>query len=271
VILRDIIPILIACSWLSPSAAQEVFSTTLHTASPSAVAPGQDFSETVLPITELKLRLDIEVKFGTGFCLDPACRFIGTNYHVAMAARPFKIKGERVMRRYLATGPEDEGATVNEGLSVSPTKYTLRRDLAIFELRHALPHHHGVAFNLRDLQIGQEVDIYAYPEGILKPIRSLQQFHATFTGETTTGLLAFNYNLSPGRAIRPGASGGIVVDRKTQQIVGILNAVARDGAAIALAVPVQSLAFPQISIQNTCRLQPTCCGTDPRNPMRSGC
>jgi hypothetical protein len=239
VILREIIPILIACSWLSPAAAQEVFS---HAFSPSTVAQEQDFSETVLPITELKLRLGIEVKFGTGFCLDPVCRFIGTNYHVAMMARPYKIAGERVMQRYLATGPDDEGATVNQGLYASPTKYTLRRDLAIFELRHPLPHHHGAVFNLDDLQIGQEVDIYAYPKGIISPMRSLERFHGTFTGETATGLLAFDYSLSAGKAIRPGASGGIVVDRKTQQIVGILNALARNGEAIALAVPVQSLA-----------------------------
>jgi hypothetical protein len=242
VILREIIPILIACSWLSPAAAQEVFSITSHTVDPSTVAQEQDFSDTVLPITELNLRLGIEVKFGTGFCLDPACRFIGTNYHVAMMARPHKILGEKVMQRYLATGPEDEGATVNEGPSASPTKYTLSRDLAIFELRHPLPHHHGAAFNLDDLQIGQEVDIYAYPKGIVSPWRALEQVHGTFTGETSTGLLAFHYGLSPGRAIRPGASGGIVVDRKTQQIVGILNAIAKNGEAIALAVPVQSLA-----------------------------
>jgi hypothetical protein len=41
----------------------------------------------------------------TGLCLDPACRFIGTNYHVAMMARPRKIRGERVVQLYLATGP----------------------------------------------------------------------------------------------------------------------------------------------------------------------
>ena len=243
-ILHKVIPILIVCSCLSQSApAQEVFPNPLPLAVPSTAVHAQDFNKTVVPITELKLLgLGIEGKFGTGFCLDPMCRFIGTNYHVAMMARPRKIKGEKVIQRYLATGPDDEGATVNDGPSVGPMKYTLSRDLAIFELRHSLPHHHGLAFSLDDLQVGQEIDIYAYPKESTNPIRRLLQFHGTFKGQTTTGLLAFDYSLSADKAIRPGASGGIVVDSKTQQIVGILNEIATNGEAIALAVPVQSLA-----------------------------
>jgi len=179
---------------------------------------------------------------GTGFCLDPECRFIGTNYHVAMMAQPRRIKGGKVIRRYLATGPNDEGAIVNAGVSVGPMKYTPSRDLAIFELRHPLPHHHGVSFSLDDLELGQDVEIYAFPKESINPFRSLLQFHGTFVGETTTGLLAFHYSLSADEAIRPGASGGIVVDSKTQQIVGILNGIATNAEAIVLAVPVQSLA-----------------------------
>jgi len=162
-ILRKAIPILIVCSWLSPSVpAQKTLFSPSPLALPSTVLQAQDFDKTVVPITELKLvGLALEGKFGTGFCLDPECRFIGTNYHVAMMARPRKIKGEKVIQRYLATGPEDEGATVNDGPSVGPMKYTVSRDLAIFELRHPLAHHHGVAFSLDDLEFGQEIDIYA--------------------------------------------------------------------------------------------------------------
>jgi len=243
-ILRKAIPILIVCSWLSPSVpAQKTLFSPSPLALPSTVLQAQDFDKTVVPITELKLvGLALEGKFGTGFCLDPECRFIGTNYHVAMMARPRKIKGEKVIQRYLATGPEDEGATVNDGPSVGPMKYTVSRDLAIFELRHPLAHHHGVAFSLDDLEFGQEIDIYAYPKESINPIRSLLQFHGTFKGQTITGLLAFDYGLSADKAIRPGASGGIVVDSKTRQIVGILNEIATNGEAIAMAVPVQSLA-----------------------------
>jgi hypothetical protein len=243
-ILRNVIPILIVCSCLSPSAlAQRVFPNPLLSASPSTVVDAQDFNKTVLPITELKLLgLGIEGKFGTGFCLDPQCRFIGTNYHVAMMAEPRKIKGQKVIQRYLATGPNDEGATVNDGPSMGPMKYTLSRDLAILELRRPLPRHHGIPFSLDDLEIGQEIDIYAYPKVSINPIRSLLRFHGTFKGQTTAGLLAFDYDLSADKAIRPGASGGIVVDSKTQQIVGILNTIASNGEGIAMAVPVQSLA-----------------------------
>jgi len=235
---REIVPIFIVCTCVSPTAAQETSLRHSTTVLPSSVVHTQDFNRTVIPITELKLAVGLKATYGTGFCLDPACRFIGTNYHVAIVARPHRIKGQRVIERYLATGPDDEGATLNEGTA---TKYALSRDLAIFELLRPLPHHHGIAFSLGDLQFGQQVDIYAYPKESVNPIRKLLRFTGTFKGETTTGLLAFDYNLSAGKAIRPGASGGIVVDSKTDQIVGVLNETDRKGEAIALAVPIQSL------------------------------
>ncbi len=242
-ILRKVFPILILCSCqFTLTAAQENFPNLLPLVLPSAAAHAQDFNKTVVPITELKLLgTGVETKFGTGFCLDPECRFIGTNYHVAMMGQPRKIKGQKVVQRFLATGPDDDGATVNDGPSMSPRKYTLCRDLAIFELRHAVPHYRGVGFSLDDLQVGQEVEIYAYPLEGINPIRSLLQFHGTFKGQTTTGLLAFDYGLFAGKAIRSGASGGIVVDGKSKKIVGILNEIERNGKTIALAVPVQSL------------------------------
>jgi hypothetical protein len=240
--LRKIIPILIVYSCLSRSAlAQEDPSYSSSLLASSAVY-NRDFRMTVLPITGVTfIGLGLKVGLGTGFCLDQGCRFIGTDYHTAFLAHPRKIKGQKVVQLYLATGPKDEGATVNVGYSTGPMKYTLRRDLAIFELHHSLPYHHGLAFSLDDLEVGQEIDIYTYPLEGLNPIRRLLQFHGQFKGQTTTGLLAFDYSLSANKAIRPGASGGIVVDSKTQQIVGILNAIASDGQAIAMAVPVQSL------------------------------
>jgi len=125
------------------------------------------------------------------------------------------------------------GATVNDGPSVSPLKYTLSRDLAVFELRYSLPHHHSVPFSLDDLHL--QVDIFTYPKEAISPFRSLLQFHRTFKGQTTTGLLALDYGLSADKAIHPGASGGIVVDTKTHHIVGVLNAVGGNGEPIALA------------------------------------
>src|SRR5690348_4734889 len=108
-------------------------------ASFASIASSQDLSNTVVPITKHNVGISgksripykgflnplsyIDVKdtlrsdYGTGFCIDPACRFIGTNYHVAVDLHPGKINGERVIGQYLATGPDDEGATVVAGLS----------------------------------------------------------------------------------------------------------------------------------------------------------
>ncbi len=157
--LRKVIPSSILYWCLSLSALpRDVAPDRSPATSSTAVLPAQDFDRTVVPITELKyFGLGLEGDFGTGFCLDPACRFIATNYHVAMLARPRKIKGEKVVQLYLATGPDDKGATMNDGPSVSPMKFTLNRDLAIFELRHSLPLHHGAPFSLDDLEVGQQV------------------------------------------------------------------------------------------------------------------
>ena len=217
-----------------------LFACCLSTASTLA----QDLRKTVVPITQVKLiGPGVKVGFGTGFCIDPDCRFIGTNYHVASMVRPRKIKGDRVIQRYLATGPDDEGATANSILSFGTSlKYALARDLAIFELERPLPHYHGIPFSLNDLQLGQEVDIYAYPKESINPIRSLTKFHGSYKGESTGGLLAFDYTPSNGKSIRPGASGGLVVDSKSLQVVGVLSAIANSKETAALAVPIQSLA-----------------------------
>jgi len=253
VILREIIPALIACSCLSPIAAAQKASPSPSTVPPSSTVDTQDFSEIVVPITSVKIipsaklgmsgklrpNLDMDARFGTGFCLDAACRFIATNYHVAATTPTHKIKREKIIQRYLATGPDDKGATPNFLPNVGVLPFVMKRDLAIFELRRSLPHHHGLTFSLDELQVGQEVDIYGYPHGTINPIRKLTRFPATFKAPTTSGLLAFDYQLSADKPIPiEGASGSIVVDRKTEKIVGILSGTS---GAMALAVPVQTL------------------------------
>ncbi|HEU0050375.1 MAG TPA: hypothetical protein VFQ43_22500, partial [Nitrososphaera sp.] len=207
-ILHKIIPILIVCSCLSASAlAQEAFPNPPATSPSSTLEHTQDFSEIVVPIASVRLtpsvklgitgklgpKLDLAANFGTGFCLEAACRFIVTNYHVAMTTRVRKIKGQKIIQRYLATGPNDHGATANNLGNGDVLPYATKRDLAIFELRRSLPHHHGLTFSLDELQVGQEVDIYGYPKGIINPIRKLTRFPATFKAPTTSGLLAFDY------------------------------------------------------------------------------
>src|SRR5712692_7022630 len=254
-ILLKVIPILIVCSCLSPSApAQEVLPGPSTIPTSSTVEHTQDFSEIVVPLTSVKItpslkvgitgklgpKFDIDANFGTGFCLDAACRFIVTNYHVAMTTRAHKVKREKIIQRYFATGPQDEGATANNLLNGSVLPYVKKRDLAIFELRRSLPHYHGLSYSLDELQVGQQVDIYGYPKGTINPTRKLTRFPATFKAPTTSGFLAFDYQLSADKPIRiRGASGGIVVDRRTEKIIGIMSAT---NEATALAVPAQTLA-----------------------------
>ncbi|HKW65061.1 MAG TPA: serine protease [Candidatus Acidoferrum sp.] len=229
----------------------------------NSVVSAQDLSNTVLPIADVKLKLKkkpipsslgstalvpeiapaIEQDFGTGFCIDHECRLIGTNYHVVANARPLVIMGKRVIHRYLATGPEDDGATLNDYTSEQPLRYKLSRDLAIFELSHPLSHYHGIEFSLDELELGQQVDIYAYLAGSINPIRRLARFHGSFKGTTTQGLLAFEYSSANGKPIHGGSSGGLVVDSKTHQVVGILSraGLGKNGKDVALAVPVPSL------------------------------
>lgn len=247
---REIISTLIACSCLSPIAVAQKASTIQPSAT---VEHTQDFSEIVVPITSLKITpslklamsgkpapgVGIDAKFGTGFCLDAECRFIATNYHVAVTARVDKIEREKIVQRYLATGPDDKGATPNSVPNVSVVPYATKRDLAIFELRHPLPHHHGLTFSLDEPEVGQEVDICGYPKGVVNPFRKLTRFPAKFKGATTSGLLAFDYELSGNPPIRiAGSSGGIVVDRKTEEIVGVLSGTTETAA---VAVPIQTL------------------------------
>jgi Trypsin-like peptidase domain len=230
----------------------------------TSIVRAQDLSKTILPITDFKLKVKkrafpssagwsglvpkiapaLEIDFATGFCLDPECRLIGTNYHVAAVARPRKIKGDEVIQRYLATGPDDDGATTNEILSDRPMKYRLNRDLAIFELRHPLPHYHGLPFSLDDLELDEPVDIYGFPKQSVSPARSLLQFRGVFKGVTNAGFLAFEYNFADGEPLRGGASGGLVIDSKSQQVVGVLSraGLGANGKPVALAVPIKSLA-----------------------------
>lgn len=224
-----------------PLPAQEMVYHANALVRPGINPPPADFDQTVIPISELKLGLGIESKFGTGFCLDPGCRLIATNYHVAAIAKPSKIDGQPIVDRFLATGPDDEGATMNVGPAAAPIKYTLSRDLAILELRKPLAHHHGAAFSLDELLPGQQVEIYAYPKE-MNHTRKLLRFEGTYKGETTSGLLAFDYAPVNGDTIQPGASGGVVVDAQSHRIVGVLNGIDLDNRTTAVAVPAQSLA-----------------------------
>jgi hypothetical protein len=197
----------------------------------------------VFPITDFKpdtkLLTAFSLKFGTGFCLDPDCRFVGTNYHVAkLMGKYVRIKGVFSAHLYLDSSPDDaEAQPVNLAEGAISLKFTPAHDLAIYEMRHPLKHFHGIGFDADDLEKSLEADIYAYPLN-WNPKRGLVRWRGKFVGKTPQGLLAFSYD--EGR-VRGGASGGIVVDRKTKKIIGVLNSIGEGKDRIALAVPVKEL------------------------------
>ena len=196
----------------------------------------------VFPITYFKPDIrdvaPFSMKFGTGFCLDQDCRFVGTNYHVAKVMGKYvRIKGVFSAQRYLDSDPDDGGAQDINFAGAGSLKYTPAHDLAIYEMRHPLKNFHGLGFDAEDLENSAEADIYAYPYN-WNPKRGLVHWHGKFIGKTHQGLLAFSYE--EGR-VRGGASGGIVVDSKTKKIVGILNGIGEGKDRIALAVPVKEL------------------------------
>ncbi|MGB6875735.1 MAG: serine protease [Candidatus Acidiferrales bacterium] len=199
-----------------------------------SITPAQ---QAVVPITKLRIYGPyLTVKFGSGLCLDPECRFIVTNYHVARAmGKRFSIQHEPVVERWLDSGPNDEGAT-EEG-------YNPLHDLAVVELRRSLSRRgfRGVPYNTEDVQnlaIGQNVDIYSFPLE-LNPKRKLQHFHGEYIGVNQDGLLVFSYEPNPQR-VHGGASGGLILDGKGR-VMAVLADVGVTQKNVVLGVPVDVL------------------------------
>jgi hypothetical protein len=204
----------------------------------------QDFvpEQVVFPITDFKPDIKhlapLSIKFGTGFCLDKECRFVGTNYHVAKVMGKYvRIKGVFSAHRYLDSSSDDAGAQPINLSGGGSLTYNPAHDLAIYEMRHPLKHLHGIGFDADDLENSPEADIYAYPFN-WNPKRKLVRWHGKFIGKTPQGMLAFSYQEGQ---VRGGSSGGIVVDSKTKKIVGILCGMGDSQARTALAVPIKAL------------------------------
>jgi Trypsin-like peptidase domain len=198
--------------------------------------------QTVVPITKLRIYgLYQSINFGSGFCLDPECRFIVTNYHVAKGmGKHFSIQRDHVVQWWLASSPNDEGAT-EKG-------YNPLQDLAILELRRSLSYKgfHGLPYNMEDLAAGKNADIYSFPLEF-SPKRKLQHFRGQWIGVNQNGLLVFSYEPNP-LHVRGGASGGLILD-STGRVMAVLADVATDQKNVVLGVPVSVLSAFVYKIQ----------------------
>jgi Trypsin-like peptidase domain len=195
-------------------------------------------ARTVVPITKFSFYGFIgKTDFGSGFCLDPECRFIVTNYHVAKAMGEWpSIQGQPVVSSWLDSGPDDEGATT---LGYNPL-----HDLALVELWRGLSKKgfHGLDYNTtsaEDLATGQDVDIYSYPLES-NPKRKLLHFKGKYVGVHQDGLLVFSYNPDP-QLVRGGASGGLILDRKGQIVAVLSERAVKTDEPMVLGVPVEVL------------------------------
>ncbi len=197
-----------------------------------------DPSKTVVAVHELKI---LRTAFGTAACLDVECRYLLTNAHVAMLASPSAIRGDPVVQKLLATGPDDDGA-VMEPEGIGAAAYNPVRDIAIYELVRPMKGFQGIPFSLEPLTDGDQVEIVAFPgrtNGVADFFRKLTQWQATYFAYSLDGCLLFKYKVSEaGGQIRPGASGGIVV--RNGAIVGVLRGI-MPSELIAEAVPISSL------------------------------
>ncbi len=197
-----------------------------------------DPSKTVVAVHELKL---LHSTFGTAACLDVECRYLLTNAHVAMLASPNAIHGDPVVQKFLATGPDDDGA-IMEPEGDGAAAYNPVRDIAIYELVRPMKGFQGMPFSLEPLADGDQVEIVAFPGrtiGMADFYRTLTKWQATYFADSVNGCLLFKYKVSDsGGRIRPGASGGIVV--RNGAIIGILRGM-MPSDLIAEAVPISSL------------------------------
>jgi hypothetical protein len=233
----------------------------------ASAASAQDLSKTVVPISKIKFYGPVQaVRFGTGFCVDPDCRFVGTNYHVAKAmGRHFKVEGDPVVAVWLGTGPGDEGATENKvsgplgRLGLGGSKYSMARDIAVVELRWPLSKkgYHGIPFAQDDPDYGAPAEIWSFPLN-WNPKRRLVALDAKFVGynvkyatrpldDLSDKPLLFEYDQSEGK-LRGGASGGLVV--AGGKVVGILNSVTgKEMPHTAGAISTQAFAAFLASVQ----------------------
>jgi hypothetical protein len=157
-----------------------------------------------------------------------------TNYHVvADKAIYTSVKGSRVVKSWLDTGPNDTDARP-EVSAFGIHLLNQSRDLAILQIEKPLSHNgrgmHRVPLFAGQLKNGESVTILGYPNGKLTAATA----HFRVTAEQR--VLEFDLD-SP---LSYGCSGGLVLNSRNEAI-GVLYGVSIDWRT-AFAIPVWTLA-----------------------------
>jgi Trypsin-like peptidase domain len=178
------------------------------------------------------LRQSVSVEVATGWCVDPECDVVITNYHVMNVIGPHtKIKGVRVVEVASATSEADHDARVLPTV-LGPMKFAPGRDISLLTMAEPLARKgmHAVPFYLGQLDPGQKVTAMGFPGGKLRSIQG------TFVQEYAEGLLSFEM----AHEVSPGISGALVIDEKGRA-VGLAIGFSSDHHSM-YAVPVWSVA-----------------------------
>lgn len=171
----------------------------------------------------------LELKSGNSWCADAGCSLLATCYHVAREVRPGKIGGAKVLKTYMASGPDDDGAAWMITTYGKWLRYNPLNDVALIALSRPLfPGTAPPSFYVGGLELGQELVVNGAPVG------GKQEAVAARLLGVSDGLL----RLSLATETPAGLSGSAVTD-KQGRIVGMLSAVT-DGSVFA--VPLWSIA-----------------------------
>lgn len=193
-------------------------------------AVGQDNAHHVVKLQNYRIGIyGLGLKSGTSWCADAGCSLLATCYHVARELHPAKIGGAKVLKTYMASGPDDYGAAWMMTTYGKWLRYNPLNDVALIALsRPLLPGTAAPSFYAGSLELGQELVVNGAPVG-----GKQEAVAARFLG-VRDGLL----RLSLATETVAGLSGSAVTD-KQGRIVGMLSAVT-DGSVFA--VPLWSIA-----------------------------
>jgi hypothetical protein len=180
----------------------------------------------------------LKIEAATTWCIDRGtCKYYLGSYHFesSMALRKPKINGQRIVRIYSPTTPEDPEAVSIMGPFHRFQKINPGLDFVVYEVDQprAREGMEGVDFYPYQLEPGEKATLYGYV-GIRG---KLTRVSGEFTKEFANGLLEFHMH-QPKGVNWPGVSGGLIVDEEDRAI-GLVTEAEGDNVQ---AVPIWAIA-----------------------------